>query len=133
MIYLLDTDICIHWLRGNLRVHGQFAAIGPQAIAVSTITLAELHYGASSSARADENHAAIDDFVSALTVIDVTSSVARRFGEIKATLRAIGKLIEDFDLMLAATAVEHGLCLVSNNIAHFERISDLRLENWIRS
>lgn len=89
MVYLLDTDICIHWLRGNLRVHGQLAAIGPQAIAVSTITLAELHYGASSSARADENHAAIDDFVSALTVID--------------------------------------------NIAHFERISDLRLENWIRS
>lgn len=130
MNYLLDTDICVHWLRANAAVHAHVTAVGPHALAVSIITLAELRYGASCSARPDENHQAIDDFTGGLTVLDITPEIARRFGKIKAFLRATGNLIEDFDLLLAASALTHSLTLVTNNTSHFQRIPDLNLQNW---
>jgi tRNA(fMet)-specific endonuclease VapC len=132
MTYLLDTDICIHWLRGQSAVHRRLAAVGPEAICVSTITLAELYYGAECSQKAAENHRAIDDFSSGVHVLGVNSDVARTFGEIKAQLRRQGGLIEDFDLALAATALAYGFILVTNNVSHFARIAGLIVENWVQ-
>jgi tRNA(fMet)-specific endonuclease VapC len=131
MNYLLDTDICIYWLRGNAKIREHLVVVGPQSVAVSTITLAELRYGAACSARAEDNHNAIDDFVSGLTILELTTGVARQFGGIKALLRAQGNLIEDFDLLLAATAIEYDLTLVTNNTAHFDRVPRLKLVNWL--
>lgn len=131
MNYLLDTDICIYWLRGNAKIREHLIVVGPQSVAVSTITLAELRYGASCSARAEDNHNAIDDFVSGLTILELTTEVARHFGSTKALLRAQGNLIEDFDLLLAATAIEYDLILVTNNTAHFDRVPRLKLVNWL--
>jgi len=130
MTYLLDTDICIHWLRGQPAVHRRLAAVGPEAICVSTITLAELYYGAECSLKAVENHRAIDDFTSGVQVLGVSSDVARTFGEMKAQLRRQGGLIEDFDLAVAATALAYGFILVTNNVSHFARIAGLIIENW---
>lgn len=130
MTHLLDTDICVYWLRGQPAVHRWLAAVGPEAISISTITLAELYYGAECSLRAVENHQAIDDFSSGVHLLGVSSDVARTFGEIKAQLRRQGGLIEDFDLVLAATALSNGLILVTNNVSHFARIAGLTVENW---
>lgn len=63
-------------------------------------------------------------------MLDITPGIARRFGKIKAFLRTTGNLIEDFDLLLAASALTHGLTLVTNNTSHFQRVSDLNLQNW---
>lgn len=73
------------------------------------------------------NHQAIDDFISGLQVVDFVLETARIFGELKAQLRAQGQLLEDFDLLIAATALTHGLTLVTNNTAHFQRVSNLTL------
>lgn len=131
MRFLLDTDTCVFALRGRASVRERLAAIGPEQVALSVITLAELRYGASCSARPQANHHAIDDFVSALAVLGVDAETARAFGDIKAHLRQAGQLIEDMDLLIAATAHAYDLTLVTNNAAHFGRIPGLRLENWV--
>jgi tRNA(fMet)-specific endonuclease VapC len=129
--YLLDTDICVFWLRGRPAVQRHLATVGPDEVAISVVTLAELRYGAASSALPDDNHRAIDDFVSGISVIGLTAEAARMFGEIKAHLRRSGMLLEDVDLLLAATARTFGLVLVSNNTSHFGRIPDLIIQNWL--
>jgi len=131
MKYLLDTDTCVFALRGRGEVKDHIAPVGLNQIAISIITLAELRYGASCSTRPEANHQAIDDFVSALAVLGVDVQVARAFGDIKTQLRQAGELIEDLDVLIAATARAYDLTLVTNNTAHFGRISGLRLENWI--
>ena len=130
MTFLLDTDTCVFWLRGHPGIHAQVAAVGPEALNISVITLAELRYGAECSAQAAANHRAIDDFASGIAVLPVDADIVRSFGEIKAQLRRQGKLIEDFDLLLAATALTNNLALVTNNTTHFDRIPGLTQDNW---
>jgi len=130
MMFLLDTDTCVFWLRGRPAVQARLAAVDPDALHISVITLAELRYGADCSAQPATNHQAIDDFLSGVTVLAVDEDIARSFGEIKAQLRRQGNLIEDFDLLLAATALTDGLTLVTNNAAHFGRVTGLILDNW---
>jgi predicted nucleic acid-binding protein len=133
MIFLLDTDTCVHWLRGNPIIRSRFAAVGPEMMAVSIITLAELYYGAECSARPEANHQAIDDFTSGVVILGVEPEAARTFGEIKGQLRKQGNILEDFDILLAATAQKHGLTLVTGNRDHFGRIAGLVLENWLEA
>lgn len=130
MTYLLDTDTCVFWLRGKPSVREHLEAVGPEAAAVSIVTLAELRYGAECSDRVAGNHSAIDDFIAPLSILDVDSETARAFGEIKAELRRSGSLVEDLDLLIAATVHTHDLILVTNNRDHFSRVPGLRLENW---
>jgi tRNA(fMet)-specific endonuclease VapC len=132
MKFLLDTDTCIFWLRGHASVHNRLTAAGPEEVGLSVITLAELRYGAACSAQSGANHQAIDDFSSALSVFGVDLDIAHAFGDIKAQLRRDGMPIEDFDLLVAATARTYDLTLVTNNTDHFSRISGLRLENWVQ-
>ena len=130
MTFLLDTDTCVFWLRGYETVRKHLIAAKLENIAVSLITVAELRYGAVCSTHPEQNHRAIDDFIGGVTVFGVNAETARSFGDIKANLRQRGMLIEDFDLIIAATACTHNFTLVTNNLAHFLRISGLHLENW---
>ena len=131
MKYLLDTDTCIFWLRGRASVRNKLSAVGVEEIGISVITLAELRYGASSTSNRSTHHQNIDHLISGLAVVGVSEEVTRTFGDIKAELRERNELIEDFDLLIASIAVTHGLVLVTNNVKHFERISNLSLENWV--
>ena len=133
MNFLLDTDTCVFWLRGNTPVRDHLASVGQEAVAISVVPLAELRYGASSSAQPDTNHQAIDDFTSAIAILGIDPPVAHAFGNIKAELRNRGMLIEDFDILVAATARAHGLTLVTNNAQHFRRILNLSLESWTQA
>ena len=133
MMFLLDPDTCVFWLRGQAAVHARLAAVEPEALSISVITLAELRYGANCSAQPGANHQAIDDFVSGVAVLAVDADIARAFGEIKAQLRRQGNLIEDFDLLLAATALVNDLAVITNNTAHFGRIAGLTIDNWAQT
>lgn len=131
MKFLLDTDTCVFWLRGRDTVRERLRAVGPSIVAISAITLAELRYGASCSAQDKANHQAIDDFISGIKVLETDAAIAAVFGDLKAQLRKQGLLIEDFDLVIAATAQTYGLTLVTNNAKHFERIAGLKTETWV--
>ena len=99
-------------------------------MAISIITVAELYYGAACSGNPDANRKAVSDLIGRIAVLPISSEAARLFGSIKAGLREDGTLIEDMDLLIAATALAHDLTLVTNNIRHFDRIPKMQLESW---
>jgi len=131
MIYLLDTDTCVFALRGLESVSDRLRSAEADSAAISVITLAELRYGAECSAHPNANHQVVDDFASGLMVLGLDETIVRRFGEFKAQLRGQGTLIDDFDLLIAATAYHHNLVLVTHNLDHFGRLPVLRQEDWI--
>ena len=131
MNYLLDTDICIYWLNGRQSVRDRLLAVGWGEIGICVITAAELYYGAYNSNRVVENLARAELFIQQLPVLPLNDTALRRFGELKAEFRKIGRPIADFDLLIASIALAEGYVLVTNNTRHYERIPGLQLENWI--
>lgn len=130
MKYLLDTNICIHFLRGNFNLDEKFRKKGISNCAVSEITLAELIYGAENSSNIEKNHLLIESFVRNLTIIPIVDCIYL-YGSEKARLRKAGKSIGDFDLLIGTTAISSDLIMVTENISEFERIKDIKLENWV--
>ena len=127
--YLLDTNICIELLRGNDVIRKRIEEAGPQNCRISEITVAELYYGASKSVRSFEKKQDIRFLLEIFDLVLMSPALAE-YGEIKAFLEKQGNGIDEFDLLIAATAIEGGFILVSNNIKHFRRIPGLILEDW---
>lgn len=127
---LLDTDICIHILRGNNKVIEERRKY-PDQVAVSFMTVAELYYGAEKSANPTKNRSLIEQLLLTLVVINSDNQIMHRFGMLKASLEGLSIPLADADLLIAATAVEKCNLLVTGNIKHFGRIPGLPLVNWI--
>jgi tRNA(fMet)-specific endonuclease VapC len=130
VIYLLDTDICIYWLKGVPAVLERVKTVGVSQIAISTITVAELYFGAHNSAKIEENLARAEDFARQISIAPLDDLVLKAFGRIKADLRKQGQPLADFDLLIAGTVLANEFVLVTNNTQHYERIANLKLENW---
>ncbi len=130
MDYLLDTNICIHYFKGQFEIKNRFEQIGYHKIAISEITLAELIYGAEKSQKREKNIAVIDNFSEKVTIIPIFQSI-KIYAKQKARLRRKGTIISDLDLFIGATAVFYDMTLVTRNIREFERMENLKLENWI--
>ncbi len=130
MNYLLDTNICVYWLKGDESIEKRSCAIGLEAIYVSFLTISELYYGAYKSRKINENISAIEKLEGKLGIIDSNKEICKNFGKLKAELEKEGKIIDDADLFIAACALTNNLILITNNEKHFERIGSLKLENW---
>ncbi|MGA1408699.1 MAG: type II toxin-antitoxin system VapC family toxin [Prochlorotrichaceae cyanobacterium] len=130
MTYLLDTDICIYWLKGWQSVQIKVQQVGITNLAISTITAAELYYGAYYSKAIDRNLQRANTFIENLAVLNLTLPAVQKFGELKATLRKAGTPIADMDLFIASIALSENRILVTNNLRHYHRIPGLDLENW---
>lgn len=129
--YLLDTNIVIYVIkRRPLEVLSTFNAHASR-MGISSITLAELIHGAEKSQRVNENLAAIEDFCGRLEVLPYGAKAAQHYGAIRAVLEKSGQPIGVNDLHIAGHARSEGLVLVTNNIAEFERVPALELENWV--
>ena len=128
--YMLDTDTFSYAVSGrhpNVRIRLQALKSPP---VLSAISLAEIRYGACKR-QSSKLDAMIGLFVDLVEVRSFTSEAAERYGVIRATLEAQRQLIGDMDMLIAAAALAEGLTLVTNNTAHFSRIADLRIENWV--
>ena len=132
MRYLLDTNICIYWLKGDVNVERQAMQLGLENLCISFITASELYYGAYKSQRVKENLAAVKKISNNLRAIDSSEEICDTFGKLKASLEKAGKIIDDADLFIAACALAHDLVLVTNNEKHFKRVKGLKLENWMK-
>jgi len=88
-------------------------------------------FGAENSDKPEKNHKIIEQFVNQLTILPIIDSI-RLYGKEKSRLRKEGKMINDFDLLIGCTAVEKDLIMVTENVKEFERISGIRIENWIK-
>ncbi len=131
MKYLLDTNICVYWLKGNEHIEQKILSVGLDNVALSFLNVSELYYGAYKSQRVDANLTLIRQLTDQLNVVESDEAISEMFGEMKATLEKAGTIIDDADLFIAACAKVHGLTLVTNNVKHFRRIKGLRLENWV--
>jgi tRNA(fMet)-specific endonuclease VapC len=116
MKYLLDTNICVFFLRGKLNLDQLIKQKGRANCFISEITVAELRFGAENSNNPTKSHKAVDTFVNGLSIIPIFGSI-RRYAKEKVRLRKLGKPMNDeFDLMIGVTAIENKLILVSDNI-----------------
>lgn len=131
MKYLLDTNICIYLLNGNEVLEEKVREIGVFSIYISNVTLAELYFGAYNSRKVDANLERINLFKKNLTVYPDSDRSAETFGRFKSKLRYEGRIIEDFDILIASIASVNNCILVTNNTNHFERIEGLKIENWL--
>lgn len=128
--YLLDTNICISLLRGNREVARKLIEIGEGSCFLSVITLYELMFGAYNSKNETQEVPKVKEFVSRFPVVSLLHS-AEEYALKKTQLRAAGIMIDEFDLLIAATALSGEYILVTDNIKHFQRIKNLKIENWI--
>ena len=127
---ILDTDHCIAILRQKLDLSNHVAA--DEELFITSITVAELTHGAHRSLHPEDNLTRLEVLLAALTVLPFDEMAARRCGHLKAELEEKGEPLDDLDLQIASVALEHSLPLASNNVKHFQRVKDLKLENWIR-
>ncbi|HEX5759319.1 MAG TPA: PIN domain-containing protein [Thermoanaerobaculia bacterium] len=132
MIYLLDTNTVIARLNGNLAVSERLAALEPEEVVLCAPVLAELHFGASLSARREQNLGRLERLADGMRFQPFDAGAARRFGDLKASLRRRGITKSDFDLAIAAIALQLDAILVSEDGAfHDGSIAKLQTENWL--
>jgi tRNA(fMet)-specific endonuclease VapC len=116
--YLLDTNVCITYMRGkDALLLQRFALHSPADIAVCSVVVAELRYGAESSADPPKEHAKVDAFLAPYLSLPFDDGAARFFGEIRSALASVGKQIGPFDTMIAAIALAHDLTLVTHKVS----------------
>lgn len=131
LAYMLDTNIVIYVLKNRPQSALKSFNQNVTQICISSITLAELIHGVEKSIRREHNMRQIDDFVSRVTTLDYGSNAASHYGNIQAELERQGTPIGVNNLHIAGHARSEELVLVTNNLAEFERIEGLNLENWV--
>jgi tRNA(fMet)-specific endonuclease VapC len=129
--YLLDTNICIFYLRGRYDLKTKIEKIGYSNCFISEITLAELKYGAHNSNLPGKNLKVVNEFQKEFQIIPIFGAIDI-YSKEKARLRKSGILIDDFDLLIGSIAVANDLIIVTNNRSHFERIKGIVIEDWAK-
>ncbi|MEN6449296.1 MAG: PIN domain-containing protein [Thermoguttaceae bacterium] len=129
-MYLIDTDVLVHLLRGNATVIRSMAAHADDFKAISATSFGELIYGCHRSNHRAENAAKVYHVAANFPIVAASESIIDRYGVMKADLVNQGRKLEDFDLVIAATALHLGYTLVTGNARHFDRVPGLRIENW---
>lgn len=133
MEYLLDTNICIYIIKKKPQIVLQrFKKFPLGSIGISTITLAELQFGIHKSSNPEKNLAALNLFTIPLEIIDFDYNATVEYGFIRAELEKKGTPIGPLDTLIAAHAKSAGLTLVTNNEKEFNRIPNLKIENWTK-
>ena len=129
-LFMLDTDSVSFALRGHGQVGEELARRAPSELCVSSITVAELRFGAEKR-RSKKIHAALRSFFAAIRVMPFDASAADQFGEVAAALSNAGAPIGQLDTLIASHALSLGATLVSNNQRHFSKVPGLKLDNWV--
>lgn len=129
LAYMLDTDTVSYALRGMGDVGRRLLEHPPSALCISSITLAELRFGAAKR-KSRRLHALIDTFIASVKPAPFEQAAATAYGTLAASLAVEGTPIGQLDTMIAAHALALGLTLVTNNTRHFAHVSGLRLDNW---
>lgn len=130
-MYCLDTNIVIYYQNNsNQKVTQKLLTKNDDELCITQITRSELFYGAYKSQQIQQNLVTAKDFCNSIQVINPTFKSDEIFGLIKANLRRQGKIVADFDLMIASICLANDLILVTANTKHFENIEGLKVEDW---
>jgi predicted nucleic acid-binding protein len=126
-MYLLDADWIIQAMGNRQPAVQTLRRLSGSRIFISYITFGEVYEGAFDSVNPDAHLVIFRQFLGAYHILDLSDPIMERFAELRAFLRRRGQLIPDFDLLIAATALHHGLTLLTFNRRDFERIPELQL------
>ena len=127
MRYLVDTDWVIDHLHCVERVVRLLEEMAPDGLGLSIVSLAELYEGVFYSRDPEADASELRDFLAGVDVLPLDDEVCRIFARERGRLRAAGTPVGDFDLLIGATAIRHGLTLLTNNRRHFERLQGLTI------
>ncbi len=130
MKYVIDTDILIYFLKNEPKVVRKFNEVDANLISTTIINYTELLFGAFNSSRVEKNLSKIRPFLDTLRIVRFDKQSGEVFARVKTDLRKKGKTLPDMDLMIASICITNNYVLVSNNTRHFQRIDELRIENW---
>ena len=133
MKWMLDTDTCIALIKRqppNLIKRLQAKAVGD--VGISSITLAVLRFGASKSARRQQNQAALDQFLLPLDIAAFDELAADSYGDVRAELESNGTPIGPLDTLIAGHGLSLNVVLVTHNMREFRRITGLRIDDWLK-
>jgi tRNA(fMet)-specific endonuclease VapC len=134
MRYLLDTNIIETWARrNNPALMARMLAQAPADLAVSVLVEHELRYGfaRTPAAPVTKSWSLIQQLLALIPSLPLTRPIANRAAALRSDLAAAGTPIGPYDLLIAATALEHGATLVTNNVAEFARVPGLGVEDWL--
>ncbi|MEW5941861.1 MAG: type II toxin-antitoxin system VapC family toxin [Chloroflexota bacterium] len=132
MKYMLDTNICIGLIRQKpQRLVERLTQCAPLEVGVSSITVAELAYGAQKSSRVEQNMFATEQFLLPLEIANFDQSASTAYGMIRALLERQGNIIGAMDMLIGAHALSLDVVLVTNNTGEFKRIPNLKIEDWM--
>ena len=128
MKYLVDSDWVVYDLRGVTAVTQKLDTLAPDGLALSIMTVAEIYEGFYNSRNPAEGEARFRQFLSRnVTVLTINEEICRVFARERARLRRQGTRIEDLDLFIGATALQHNLIVLTNNRRDFERVQGLEI------
>jgi len=131
MRLLLDTNVISDFVRGEASVQANLRSVAPADIAVSSITVIEIAYGlARNPPVARRIGPLIDVLLGSITVLAYSVEDARETGRIRSELEQVGRPIGLCDAMLAGVARSRDLLMITNNVAEFSRVPDLRCSDW---
>jgi tRNA(fMet)-specific endonuclease VapC len=131
--YLLDTNICIYFIKGLYELNIKFIEIGIENCYISEITIAELKFGIenSKSTHKSNNRKVIESFINSVKVVPIISCLDL-YAKEKTRLRKSGIVIDDFDLLIGTSAIVNNLILVTRNENHFKNLHNIKIENWVK-
>ncbi len=131
MSYLLDTNTCIGYLnRRNQNILQNLSGRSPTEIMLCDVVKFELYYGAYRSSRQQQNLALLERFFGASQSLPFDGDSAIACGRIRTKLESQGTPIGAYDLQIAAIALAYDLILVTHNLREFNRVENLKLEDW---
>lgn len=128
--YLIDTNTCIEYFKHRHGVPERMNQVSREDLCVSEITIAELLYGAVHSVSVDRHLREVRELQRDITVLPI-SAVLEDYAEIRHALTSQGLFVEDFDILIGATARHYGLVAVTDNMKHFNPMPGVVVENWI--
>jgi len=131
-MYMLDTNICIYIIKKKpISVLQKFESLPVGAVAMSLVTYGELEFGALRSNNTKKALDILDELAAYIPVLPMPIDAAKEYADIRANLGAKGLPIGNNDLWIAAHSRTLGHTLVTNNVKEFERVENLKLENWV--
>ena len=130
---MLDTDTCIAIIKrqpANALRKLRGKTIGQ--VGISSITHAELAFGAAKSTKPEEANTALAEFVFALEIAAFDNDAAMTYGDVRASLARRGTPIGPLDTLMAAHVLTIDTVLVTHNVREFACVERLRLEDWLK-
>ena len=128
---MLDANLCIRVLRDKPRHIRERFIDGAEGLAISSVVLYELYFGALRSNDPTRQRRNVEEFASRLTVLELGAAASLHAAQIKSDLMSKGRVLGPNDLLIAGHARSLGLKLITGNLKEFTRVDGLRCEDWL--